>query len=176
LTPYPHPNLEPYPYSYQQKTDDINKHKPDQTKPNNSFAGDGAPVKKKMVLEKTISYWKVLVQIWFEFYKKKFVVSPTFNGAAAKNLKLILLGLENISKEKGFEWNEAFAKESLLHFLTKAYSDEWLKCNFLLNNLASKFDAIINFQNYGTAKDSKQQAPADISVVSAFSKIDAMPG
>jgi hypothetical protein len=42
-------NLTPYPYPYLQKTDDINKHKPDQTKPNNSFSGGGAPVEKKMV-------------------------------------------------------------------------------------------------------------------------------
>jgi len=62
LTPYPHPNLEPYPYPYQQKTDYINKHKPNQTKPNNTFSGDGAPVKKKMDLEKT--FFTKIMKLW----------------------------------------------------------------------------------------------------------------
>ena len=81
LTPNPHPNLEPYPYPFQRKTDDINKHKPDQTKLNNSFSGDGAPVKRKNIFflkHFSETYW---CKPGLNFTGKNLWYHPQFNAS-----------------------------------------------------------------------------------------------
>lgn len=127
------------------------------------------------VEEKTL-YWKILVDTWFVFYKERFGLDPTFNGQAAKSLKFIVDTIEKSVIKAGKPWTEEFAVSSLKHFLQLAHSDEWLKQNFLLNNLASKFDAIIQKRNaQSTNQAGKQATGASVSTSSILSKINAMP-
>lgn len=104
-------------------------------------------------------YFEFLKIIWFEFYTDKFSLPPTFNSLNGKKLKSIILKLETFSKNQKFEFTEEIAKKTFLKFLTLAYSDNWLKSNFLLSNLDSKFDSIIQLSKNGTnAKQSVQSA------------------
>ena len=100
--------------------------------------------KKKQRGKKKTEFWKILVDDWFQFYEEKFEAKPTFNPAAAKNLKSIITRLKKLSQNQKKEWTQDYARKVLKSFLNRAYSSTWLKENFLLNNLASKYDAIIN--------------------------------
>ncbi len=97
-----------------------------------------------------------MVDLWFTFYKERFLNDPTFNGIAAKNLKLILKRLQKVTEDGGKIWDEAMAIKVFNRFLTLGFADRWLQDNFILNNLYSKFDSIINKKNgthqQGTAK------------------------
>lgn len=89
--------------------------------------------------------WSNCVETWIKFYASKFNRNPTFGGVEGKHLKSILTRLRNITNEKNEEWNEETGPEYLKGFLVKAWNhDNWLKENFLILNLSSKFDAIIN--------------------------------
>ena len=127
-----------------------------------------------LAVEEKTMYWKILVDVWFVFYKEKFGVDPTFNGQAAKSLKFIVETIEKSVKKANKDWTEEYAAGGLKHFLTLAYSDEWLKQNFLLNNLASKFDAIIQKRN-GNNQTGKQATGAGVSTSSILERINAMP-
>lgn len=124
------------------------------------------------VEENKIEFWRELVRVWFNFYQKKFSAKPTFNKVAAANFKNIIERIKKISKEKGFEWNEDYAKRCLLHFLEKAYSDEWLRANFILNNLSTKFDSIVNSSIDGTNQKNGKQQPGSLraGVQEAFNR------
>jgi hypothetical protein len=120
-----------------------------ETKPSKSHSGKKND--KKDVSEKT-AYWDKAVVTWFEFYESKTFFKPTFDGQSAKALKKIWTGLENISKQKNEDWDEGSCCRSLNSFLTTAYQDKWLNENFLLTNLASKFDAIIKNNRNGHSR------------------------
>lgn len=117
-----------------------NKNKEQGTKNNSKSHYGGKPPKPK----KEIKHWKVIVDLWFKFYKTKFDVDPTFNATHAKSLKLILQRLEKLSVSKKIDWTEEIAIKSMQKFFEQAWEDDWLKQNFLLTNLSSKFDSIIN--------------------------------
>ncbi len=156
--------------------EDYNKTKSQtETKLNNSFAGDKSPGKKKDDFEKTL-YWKKIVEVWFDFYKKNYLIEPTFNGAAAKTLKLIVERLRKLSASSAqkFEWTEEYALKVLNHFFAKAITDEWLKCNFLLSNLYSKFDSIVQKSNERN-NNTKQSTGANVNTGSMLAKINSMP-
>lgn len=112
--------------------------KQNKTKQNGSKSHSGI----KPVKDKTPHY-EILKKTWFEFYEAKISREPTFNGVAAKSLQTIIIGLKKIYS-KNEDWTEDLAINSFKNFLSKAYEDSWLKKNFLLNILASKFDAIVN--------------------------------
>lgn len=122
------------------------------------------------------AFWQKLVDTWFSFYLKKFSSKPTFQDAAAKNLKSIAGRLEHLAVENRHVWTEDYAEKCLTHFLTRAYEDEWLQANFLLNNLATKFDVIVNQSKNGNHKTGKQPTGGSVDTESAFSKINSMPG
>lgn len=126
--------------------------------------------------EEKVLYWQKIVDTWFVFYKKNYLIEPTFNGAAAKNLQLIIQRLQKLNKQSADkkEWTEEYALRMLNHFFTKAMSDDWLKSNFLLNILYSKFDSIVQKSN-GT-NNNKQQTGAGVNTASMLSKIASMPG
>jgi len=119
-----------------------------------------------------ILYWPEFVKTWFDFYKKYYLVDPTFNGAMAKNLKLIVERLKQLSEKSNLVWSEENAIRVFTKFLDNAFSDDWLKANFLLNNLYSKFDSIIQKSN---PNGGKQTTGAGVNTSTAFDKIDAMP-
>src|SRR5690554_930931 len=116
------------------------KNKEQQTKNNSKSHYGGKPPKPK----KEISHWKVMVDLWFEFYKSKFEVNPSFNATSGKSLKSILIRLEKLSVSKKIEWTEEIAKKTMRKFFEQAWDDVWMQENFLLPNLSSKYDSIIN--------------------------------
>lgn len=115
-----------------------------------------APVNKSK--KESTLYWKKIVDTWFKFYKSKFSAEPTFSAAMAKNLKKIIDRLQKLSETvvlpdgKKVEWTEQYAVKIFIAFLELAYADHWMKDNFLLTNLYSKFDSIKNSKKDGAAK------------------------
>lgn len=115
-----------------------NKQKLNNTSPEASAPGD----QKK----ETFPYWNSLVEVWFNRYETHVGSKPTFNPTAAKNLKDICTKLRKLYKDKnGNDWPaEVKALVSLNKFIDNALADQWLANNFLLTNLNSQFDKILN--------------------------------
>jgi hypothetical protein len=136
----------------------ISKNKPNETetKPNQSFSGAGAPGKRKKVGDGT-EHWKAIVDTWFKFYQKKFSLEPTFNQQSAKALKCIVETIEKSATKAGKEWTEEYCVSCLENFFTKAHNDQWLRDNYLLPNLWSKFDSIVKKREDGNNKEEKNQ-------------------
>jgi hypothetical protein len=123
----------------------IIKTKLKETKLNNP-AGDVPGEQKKEVT----LYWKSLVGEWHSFYEKQFSQKPTFGGGPGKCLKSIIGNLEKQSSAAGYEWSEAYALDVFHQFLQKAFDHStWLRDNFLLKNIHSHYDAIINPKKNG---------------------------
>lgn len=63
-------------------------------------------------------------------------------------------------------------KEMFASLLEKAYSDEWLRANFILNNLSTKFDSIVNSSIDGTNQKNGKQQPGSLraGVQEAFNR------
>lgn len=96
-------------------------------------------------------FWKSFVDIWFRRYDQVTGAKPTFNPAAAKNLKSIIQRLEKMYFDKNTEhWEEVKALITFNKFIDNALRDDWLKSNFLLTNLSTQFDKIINQPKNGT--------------------------
>ena len=96
-------------------------------------------------------FWKSFVDIWFRRYDEVTGAKPTFNPAAAKNLKSIIQRLEKMYFDKNTEhWEEVKALITFNKFIDNALRDDWLKSNFLLTNLSTQFDKIINQPKNGT--------------------------
>ena len=132
----------------------LNYTKQKETKP--SFSGDKSPAPKKEIIK--TAFWEKLVEVWFKFYEDSYTIKPTFNPASGKNLKNLIQKLEKLSKVKGFDWTEDYSVYCFNQFLIKAKTDDWLNRNFLLSNLNSQFDKIVNPKNDGSPKNSKQSA------------------
>lgn len=125
-----------------QNRSDNNKHIPNKRKEGNSEAvASGEP--------KT-PYWKNFVGIWFEVYQHTTGAKPSFRPADAKNLQSIVTRLKKMTTEIGQEWTEDRAERVFRRFLSNALRDDWLKANFLLTSLSTKFDAIVNQPKDGT--------------------------
>ena len=118
-----------------------------------------APIKKNNKSRKVI-YWEIFIETWERFYETKNTIKPTIDGPAAKALAAIVVGLEKIAEQKKIEWNEENAVRSFENFISKAYEDSWLKSHFLLKNLASQFDVIVNPLNNGQAKFGGKPQPS----------------
>lgn len=120
-----------------------------------------AAQKKKEEAEAKTPHWKAMVKVWFDFYQSKKGHAPTFNDRAGKHLKAILTLLQKGNAMAPnlivSAWTEQQAAETFIHFLTNAYSIPWLSQNFLLSNLESKYDVIIQTKADGqqTSKTGK---------------------
>lgn len=123
----------------------VKESKVNRSKVNNTVVDAIAPTENLQI--SSCLFWKELVKVWFDFYEKNYLTEPTFNAASGKQLKSILTRLEKKTKEKGFDWTETHSADCLAQFLERARSDEWLKRNFSLANLDSKFDIIITPKN-----------------------------
>lgn len=134
--------------------------KQNNTKPNNSSSGSDEP-----------AHWKKILEIWFTFFKGKFSdeagnpVSPYFNATQGAHLKKILTALKKKGKEVNQEWTEEYACKIFSRFLEKAWGhDEWMRQNFELANLLSKFNSITNSNpTNGVNKKFNGKIPAGIS-------------
>lgn len=116
--------------------------------------------------EKTTPHWNALVDAWFNFYKSKFVISPTFDSVQGKFFKQLCEKLEAVMVEKDktnnreFQWPEDRAVTIMLKFLEKAWGDKWLQEHFLLKNILPNFDAIINRPNQSAENHGAKQNTA----------------
>jgi len=126
-------------------------------KKSKSHSGAKAPVQ----IKETTKYWKKLVDAWFEFYGKRFKkddnspAKPIFNKTQAGILKQIIDHLEKIATESKRDWTEEYAVYCLKGFFQKGWNhDEWIRKNFELGNLPTKFNSITN-KNLNGNNDSK---------------------
>lgn len=87
--------------------------------------------------------YKKLVFVWFELYPQLFGFKPTFNALDGSKIKSIEKKLKSKCEEFQQEWTGESAEDLFRQFLDVAYSDKWLKDNFQLQILDSKFDIII---------------------------------
>lgn len=122
-----------------------------------------APVEKDPT-----KFWKSFVDIWFRRYDEVTGAKPTFNGAAAKNLKSIIQRLEKLYYDKNLhEWEEVKALITFNKFLDNALKDDWLKANFILTHLSAKFDIIVNQPKDGTKSNNSNGNNSSTSYVAA---------
>ena len=94
------------------------------------------PLKEKLLFTK-------IVEIWFSFHFEKYSFQPSFRALDGKKVKSIIEKLKKLSEQKGFEFTDTVAESSFLKLLSIAYSDDWLRSNFELSNIDSKFNSII---------------------------------
>jgi hypothetical protein len=88
-------------------------------------------------------HWNLMVKIFFEFYKQNFSgEKPSFDGSAPRDLKNIVLAIKKRAEDKGAEWTPVLAEAMIVRFLEVAYSDLWVRDNFMLHILNRKKDAI----------------------------------
>lgn len=155
---------------------DDNIYKQNTTKPNKTFSKSHSDKSVKKENKITTDHWKKIVDVWFQFYKKNYLIEPTFNGASSKSLKQIVDRIKKLSTEQNYEWTEEYAARCFEAFLSKAIKDQWIAANFLLSNLYSKFDSIVTPKNNGNSKNNHQSATgAAVDTGSLLSKINAMP-
>ena len=116
--------------------DKLNKTKLKQTKNKSKYHSETA-------VSGEDSIFKNLVKIWFDFHLEKYQFKPTFSPIDGKKLKSIIEKLKELSESKNFEFTNSVAEGSFKKFLLMAYGDNWMKSNFQLQILDSKFDSII---------------------------------
>jgi dynactin complex subunit len=87
-------------------------------------------------------FYKMAVDLWFSFYKEKFIDAPTFDTSAPRDLKLILESLRKRAETQGQVWTEELCIQRLKHFLNFAYNDLWISQHFTLRILNSQKDCI----------------------------------
>lgn len=88
-------------------------------------------------------FYKKFVSVWFDFYQQQFSLKPTFGAIEGNKLKSIMKKLKLKCEEFQMDWQLDNAESSFNQFLQLASSDKWLKENFQLSILDSKFDSII---------------------------------
>lgn len=116
----------------------------------------------------TTEFWQKLITVFFDFCREKFERSPSFDGAAPRDLKMIVEYIKKITVEDDeVEWTENVATERLHQFLTAAHMDKWLRDNFLLLNLNRQKDKIIFLKNKfitdGTRDSKNEQLREDVN-------------
>ena len=95
-------------------------------------------------IEDKSSRFTILKDIYFDFYFSLFNFKPTFQAVDGKMIKDIELKIINICKQKEIDINDTIISNSFIKILTYASKDKWLKDNFLLKNINSQFNKIIN--------------------------------
>ena len=114
------------------------------------------------ILKKEKSQFEKIVKIWFDFHLAKFKFEPAFKAIDGSKIKSIIAKLQKFSKDAGYEFSETIATQSFLKFLTIAYSDDWLRSNFELSNLDSKFNSIIQKSQSVTKQSNNDKLRAEI--------------
>ena len=105
------------------------------------------------------------VDIYFKFHDEQFSRPPKFNEVDGKKLKEILKKLEYENRRSSKPWSRPRGEALLKQYLKIAIGDKWLKENFELSNLDSKFNSIINKAATNAIKPittpfDKKQSPA----------------
>lgn len=158
-----------------------------ETKPIESFAAGAAVDENKDELkvdpeerkkssaqkkkEDATPHWSALVSEWFRFYVQMHGgAKPSFEevkgspSSPPSNLKQLMQKIRQRVADHpataNVVWDEGNAVTYLRMYLTKAWNDQWLRDNFLLSNLNSKFDAIANRKEQSNSKNGRA-APAN---------------
>ena len=94
-----------------------------------------------------------LKEVYFNFYESLFNFKPTFQAIDGKMIKEIEAKIINICNQKQLNITEKLVVGSFTKVLDYASKDKWLKENFLLKNINSQFNKIIN---YGTKQEGQR--------------------
>lgn len=119
----------------------INKNKVIKIKNNNKDKAD-----------KSANY-DLMVEVYFNLYESLFNFKPTFQAIDGKMIKEIEAKIINVCTQKGLTITEKMIVSSFQKVLDYASKDKWLKENFLLKNINSQFNKIIN---YGTKQEGQR--------------------
>ena len=99
------------------------------------------------------AYYSIMTEVYFDFYQSMFNFKPTFSKVDGKMIKEIEAKIIDLSKQKNMEITENRVRASFYKILDFASKDKWLKENFLLKNINSQFNKIIN---YGTKQEGQR--------------------
>lgn len=106
----------------------------------------------KDIADKSANY-DLMVEVYFNLYESLFNFKPTFQAIDGKMIKEIEAKIINICTQKGLTITEKMIVSSFQKVLDYASKDKWLKENFLLKNINSQFNKIIN---YGTKQEGQR--------------------
>ena len=130
--------------------DKLNKTKQNKTKENNIISettvSDSEITKndfKKIEQKKENSIYSKFVEIWFLFHEEKYNFKPSFKSIDGNKIKSIMEKIKKLYLNNENNLTDEVAEKLFLKFLILAYSDDWIKSNFQLQILDSKFDTII---------------------------------
>ena len=130
--------------------DKLNKTKQNKTKENNIISettvSDSEITKndfKKIEQKKENSIYSKFVDIWFLFHEEKYNFKPSFKAIEGSKIKSIIEKIKKLYSNNENNFTDEVAEKLFLKFLLLAYSDDWIKSNFQLQILDSKFDTII---------------------------------
>lgn len=87
-------------------------------------------------------HWQAMVDLWHFDYKQRKVEEPNFKGRNPAFFRQLYDLLRDRAKKKLKDWTLTHATGSLAYFLQIAYTDNWLKEHWLLENLVKQFDAV----------------------------------
>lgn len=104
-------------------------------------------------------FWNELVEVYFDFCRKKFGEEPSFDGSAPRDMKTIIKSLHERADKSNIEWTLNTAQFRFYKFLRFAYEDPWLSKNFLLQNINRQKDKI--FFNIRAAINRQPTNPFD---------------
>ncbi len=113
------------------------------------------PRKKKAPAEPE-PYWSYYVQIWFKFCRDRFGTAPLFTGSAPRDLKGIIKALKDRAAKRNQSWTYDVATHAFYAFLSFAFTDNWLRNNWLLSNLNRQKEKI-----FFNLRNSVSNTPAD---------------
>lgn len=118
---------------------------------NNTFNNTSNNTTNKKA-DKSANY-DLMVEVYFNLYESLFNFKPTFQAIDGKMIKEIEAKIINICTQKGLTITEKMIVSSFQKVLDYASKDKWLKENFLLKNINSQFNKIIN---YGTKQEGQR--------------------
>jgi len=107
---------------------------------------------KENIADKSANY-DLMVKVYFDFYQSMFNFKPTFQAVDGKMIKEIENKIIFLCKQRNLETKAETIKASFYKVLDYASKDKWLKENFLLKNINSQFNKIIN---YGTKQEGQR--------------------
>jgi hypothetical protein len=109
--------------------------------------------KSKIEFADKSANYDLMVEVYFNFYESLFNFKPTFQAIDGKMIKEIEAKIINICNQKSLVITEKLVVGSFTKVLDYASKDKWLKENFLLKNINSQFNKIIN---YGTKQEGQR--------------------
>lgn len=126
-------------------------------------------VKPKKEKKQSVEYWNDLVKVWFDFIFEKFKDKPSFEGPAQAGLKGIIKTLKLRADSENLDWTKEVATQRLRSFLVIAFTDNWLKENFMLHIINSQKDKVFLILQKRRENGTHQQTPTRVHAGNAKS-------